>query len=97
LQEQAFGGRYPSTVLGYDAPDFARVAAAYGIDSMMVARPEEIESALGWMWRDQAGPSLLHVRVASELNVYPNVRFGAPITVMESQRRVPTPVLEPTR
>ncbi|MFD9601992.1 thiamine pyrophosphate-binding protein [Streptomyces sp. NPDC059970] len=85
LQEQAFGGRYPATVLGYDAPDFARVAQAYGIESRTVSDPDAVEDALRWLWRDESAPSLLHVRIDTSLNVYPNVPFGAPMTVMESK------------
>nr|QLJ97719.1 thiamine pyrophosphate-binding protein [Micromonospora carbonacea] len=85
LQEEAFEGRYPTTVQGYDAPDFARVAQAYGIDSRSVSEPEEVADALSWLWRDETAPALLHVRIPTELNVYPNVPFGASLTVMRSQ------------
>jgi acetolactate synthase-1/2/3 large subunit len=83
VQEQLFGGRYPSTVLGYDVPDFARVAEAYGIAGMAVSEPDEVEDALAWLWRDEARPALLHVSVPLELNVYPHVPFGASTAVME--------------
>jgi len=89
LQEQAFAGRYPATVLGYDAPDFARVADAYGVASATVSEPGEVAGALRWLWQDETSPALLHVLISTDLNVYPNVPFGAPITVMESQHRVP--------
>ena len=89
LQEKAFAGRYPSTVLGYDPPDFARIAEAYGIPSATVSEPSEVPAALRWLWRDETGPALLHVLIATELNVYPNVPFGAPMTMMESMRPVP--------
>ncbi|AXX31931.1 thiamine pyrophosphate-binding protein [Actinosynnema pretiosum subsp. pretiosum] len=87
LQESSFGGRYPSTVLGYDAPDFVRVAEAYGVAARAVAEPEEVHAALGWLWRDVAEPALLRVGIDTELNVYPNVPFGAPITAMEFRQR----------
>jgi acetolactate synthase-1/2/3 large subunit len=87
LQEQAFAGRYPSAVLGYDAPDFARVARAYGVASATVSEPDEVATALRWLWRDETSPALLHVLISTDLNVYPNVPFGAPLTVMESQQR----------
>jgi acetolactate synthase-1/2/3 large subunit len=86
LQEEVFEGRYPATVLGYDAPDFARVAEAYGITSTAVSKPDDVEDALRWLWRDDR-PALLHVMIATELNVYPNVPFGAPLTRMESANR----------
>ena len=84
LQEQVFDGRYPSTVEGYDAPDFARVAEVYGIESAAVSEPDQVEEALEWLWRDPTRPSLLHVVIPMELNVYPNVPFGASISTMES-------------
>ena len=87
LQEQAFEERYPATVWGYDAPDFARVAAAYGIDSLAIGSRAELEHGLEWLWRDSLAPALLHVHIAPELNVYPNVPFGAPLTTMESMVR----------
>jgi len=84
LQEQVFDRRYPSTVDGYDAPDFARVAEVYGIESATVSEPNEVEEALEWVWRDPTRASLLHVTIPTELNVYPNVPFGASISMMES-------------
>ena len=93
LQEQAFDERYPSTVVGYDAPDFARVAEAYGIPSMAISEAEETEEALEWMWQEPAVPTLLHVRIPMDLNVYPNVPFGAPISMMESLRREARPAV----
>jgi acetolactate synthase-1/2/3 large subunit len=84
LQEQVFDRRYPTTVDGYDAPDFARVAEVYGIESAAVSEPGEVEEALRWLWRDPTRPALLHVGIPTELNVYPNVPFGASIAIMES-------------
>ncbi len=87
LQEQVFGGRYTATVpgYGYDVPDFTRVAAAYGVASRSVSAPDEVGEALRWLWQDENAPALLRVQVETDLNVYPNVPFGAPITTMESQ------------
>jgi acetolactate synthase I/II/III large subunit len=89
LQEQVFDGRYPATVDGYDSPDFARVAEVYGIESTAVSEPDEVEEALEWMWHDSARPSLLHLIIPTELNVYPNVPFGASISTMESFQSQP--------
>jgi acetolactate synthase I/II/III large subunit len=91
LQEQAFGRRYPATVLGYDTPDFAAVARAYGIESRELSVPEDTNDSLKWLWHDPAAPALLHVRIATELNVYPNVPFGAPISQMETWQRAVGP------
>ncbi len=88
LQEHAFGGRYISTVPshGYDTPDFVHVAQAYGIDSRSVSEPADVDNALTWLWADEKAPALLRVRIETSLNVYPNVPFGGPITLMESRR-----------
>lgn len=89
LQEQAFGRRYTATVPGhgYDVPDFVQVARAYGVEGRSVSAPGDVEDALTWLWQDEKAPALLRVRVETDLNVYPNVPFGAPITLMESQPR----------
>jgi acetolactate synthase I/II/III large subunit len=87
LQEKLFNGRYPSTVSGYDAPDFERIAQAYGIPGTTVSEPYEVERGLGWLWNDPERAALLQVMISPELNVFPNVPFGSPITTMESLAR----------
>jgi acetolactate synthase-1/2/3 large subunit len=83
FQESYFEGRYPSTLWGYSAPDFVRVAKAYGIDGECVQATQEEDAALGRLWDDPTKPYLLQVRVDTFLNVYPKVAFGCPITEME--------------
>ena len=92
FQESYFEGRYQSTVIGYDAPDFARVADAYGIASRRLdgeqlangrAQNLAIHEALDWLWRDPLEPALLEVGIPMSANVYPKLAFGRPITEME--------------
>jgi acetolactate synthase-1/2/3 large subunit len=83
FQESYFEGRYQSTMWGYDAPDFARVAAAYGINALTVSREEDIPEALARLWSDPAAPALLQVMVDSHANAYPKIAFGRPMTEME--------------
>ena len=52
FQESYFDGRYHSTLLGYSAPTFAAVAAAYGIAARTVDDPDDVEDALRDLWRD---------------------------------------------
>jgi acetolactate synthase-1/2/3 large subunit len=85
FQESYFGGRYQSTYWGYSAPDFAAVALAYGIRAATVAEPDEVESALNWLWADSSEPQLLQVMIDPFCNVYPKVAFGQPISTMEPQ------------
>lgn len=83
FQESYFSGRYVSTMWGYDAPDFARVAAAYGIASRAVREPGDVPGALDWLWTDPQSPALLEVAVDPTANAYPKIAFGHPITEME--------------
>jgi acetolactate synthase-1/2/3 large subunit len=92
FQESYFESRFQSTVIGYDAPDFARVAEGYGLPSRRIgteALPEGEEQrrvvadALEWLWSDPTSPALLEVGVPTSANAYPKLAFGRPITEME--------------
>ena len=83
FQQSYFDGRYQSTLWGYSAPDFERVASAYGIASQTVAAPREMGGALNRMLADPAEPYLLQVMIDPEANVYPKIAFGRPLSEME--------------
>jgi len=83
FQESYFDSRYPSTLVGYSAPDFARVAEAYGISGRTVSADEEVAPGIDWLWRDPETPALLQVMIDTYTNVYPKIAFGHPITGME--------------
>jgi acetolactate synthase I/II/III large subunit len=83
FQQSYFHERYQSTLWGYDAPDFTRVAEAYGISAQTVSRVEDMKTALEWLWKDARKPQLLQVMIDTNLNVYPKIAFGQPITGME--------------
>jgi acetolactate synthase-1/2/3 large subunit len=83
FQESYFHGRYQSTVWGYSAPDFTKVAQAYGIGSVRVAEPAAMPDAIKRMWEDPDAPFLLEVVVAMEANAYPKMAFGRPMSDME--------------
>ncbi len=82
FQESYLDGRYQSTVWGYSAPDFARVAAAYEIPSRSVSDPDEVADAVAEMWATE-GPYLLEVAIDTAANAYPKIAFGYPISEME--------------
>jgi acetolactate synthase-1/2/3 large subunit len=92
FQEENLEGRYPTTVIDYDTPDFTRLAEAYGIRSREVSEPDGVGEALSWLWDDPAEAALLRVEIPMPANVYPNVPFGAPLNVMAGR-----PDLEPSR
>lgn len=83
FQESYFGARYQSTMWGYSAPDFSRVAEAYGIQSKTVSRPESVQKALNWFAADDCSPGLLQVMVDPLANAYPKLAFGRGMSSME--------------
>ena len=74
-QEIFFQGNYSEVDLS-DNPDFAAVAAAFGIASRTINRPAEVSGAIQWLL-DQQGPALLHVPIDPLENVWPLVPPGA--------------------
>lgn len=85
FQDSYFQSRYHSTYWGYSAPDFEKVAEAYGIDSKTIRTPSEVDSAFHWLWNDDNAlkPLLLQVMINPKTNTYPKIAFGKPITEME--------------
>jgi acetolactate synthase-1/2/3 large subunit len=83
FQESYFEARYQSTLWGYSAPDFERVARGYGMAARTTERPDDIDEAVRWIWQDPDEPALLQVMVDTYANAYPKIAFGRPITEME--------------
>ena len=83
FQDAYFDSCYQSTVWGYNAPDFTKVALAYGIESFAISKAEEIETGLAKLWEDPSQPFLLEVSLDIHTNVFPKTMFGSPITKME--------------
>ncbi len=83
FQQSYFDERYQSTVWGYSAPDFSRVAQAFGIGSARVDEPADLPGALAQLWADPSAPFLLTVAVDLMANAYPKLAFGRPVTEME--------------
>ena len=70
-QELFFDKRYSEIDLS-DNPDFAAVAAAFGIEAFSLQRAEDAEDALRRLL-DAPGPALLHVAIDTAANVWPLV------------------------
>ena len=85
FQDSYFESRYQSTYWGYDAPDFAKVAIAYGIEAKTIENSEDVYEAIDWLWtnENQNQPQLLQVMIDPHTNTYPKIAFGRPITEME--------------
>ena len=82
FQEEYFDSCYQSTVWGYGAPDFVKVASAYGIRSRYLDVEDGMAAAAEWLM-DGDTPALLHVRLATETRVRPKVAFGKSIFELE--------------
>ena len=85
FQESYFDARYGSTMWGYSAPDFKRVAEAYDIPGRTVEAPGDVESALRWLHDEVEGPALLQVMISPYANAYPKLAFGRGMEAMEPQ------------
>jgi len=83
FQQSYFEGNYQSTLRGYSAPDFARVAEAYGIDARRLTEPADVTAAVEWLDATQDRPALLDVKIDTYANAYPKIAFGRPMTEME--------------
>lgn len=83
FQDSYFDGRHQSTVWGYSAPDFEKIAKAYGIDAYSIQDENEMDLGIEKLWADDTKPFLLQVKIDAKTNVYPKIAFGRPISDME--------------
>jgi len=83
FQESYFHARYQSTMWGYSAPDFSRIADAYGIASRTIANPSDISETLEWFAAEDQTPGLLQVMIDPMANAYPKLAFGRGMSSME--------------
>ena len=83
FQQSYFEGNYQSTLRGYSAPDFPRIAEAYGLDARRLTEPADVTAAIEWLHSTQDRPALLDVKIDTYANAYPKIAFGRPMTEME--------------
>ncbi len=79
-QELFYDKRYAHTVFEH-APDFVKLAEAYGATGLRATHPDEVEKTLT-EGLETKGPVIIEFKVASEECVYPMVPAGKPITDM---------------
>ena len=79
-QELFFDKHYSSTRMNH-APDFVKLAEAYGALGLRARTPEEVEPVLKQAFA-HPGPVVVDVVVAAEENVYPMVPAGEAISNM---------------
>ncbi|GAB3777532.1 thiamine pyrophosphate-binding protein [Spirosoma horti] len=87
FQDSYFDSRYQSTFWGYTAPDFEKVAIAYGLQAVTLEKEEDVAEAVNWFSDDTADikGKLLQVMIDPYANAYPKIAFGKPLTEMEPQ------------
>jgi acetolactate synthase I/II/III large subunit len=83
FQQSYFKQQYQSTLWGYDTPDFARVAQAFGIPGFSILNNSQVDDGLVALWEDPNAPALVEVTIDTFTNVYPKIAFGRPLTEME--------------
>jgi acetolactate synthase-1/2/3 large subunit len=79
-QELFYDKCYAGTCMDH-APDFVKLAEAFGAVGLRATRPDEVETVLK-RGLETSGPVIMDFRVAREECVYPMVPAGAPITEM---------------
>jgi len=79
-QELFYDRRYACTSMDH-APDFVRLAEAYGAVGLRATRPEEVVPVIEEAMRTPR-PVIMDFVVEREECVYPMVPAGAPITEM---------------
>ncbi|MBW1989387.1 MAG: biosynthetic-type acetolactate synthase large subunit [Deltaproteobacteria bacterium] len=79
-QELFYDRRYSETRMSH-APDFVKLAEAYGAMGLRADKPEQVDETLEKAMAHN-GPVIMDFRVEAEESVYPMVPAGAPITEM---------------
>ena len=74
-QQNFFGERYSSSNMEIGAPDFVKLAEAYGVKGMIIRDRAELASAVAEMLAHD-GPVLMDVRVTKNENCYPMIAPG---------------------
>jgi acetolactate synthase-1/2/3 large subunit len=84
FQEQYFGGRVQSSVIGYSNPDFQKVVSAYNISSRRIQLAEEVLPALISLFSD-AKPGFLEVVIDEKFIVTPKLAVNKPVEDQEPE------------
>lgn len=82
FQESYFNNNLQSTVRGYSAPQFVKVAQAYGVTAAKLSDSEQMQQLLSTL-SSSRGPALLEVSLPQNSKVYPKLAFGRRFGEME--------------
>ncbi|WP_072916406.1 thiamine pyrophosphate-binding protein [Desulforamulus aeronauticus] len=81
FQEMYFEGRYNATIKDYEAPDFCKIAAAYGIRTVNIKDSHELSSLKPLLSSDE--PILIEIQLPQSTYVYPKLAINRPIEDQE--------------
>ena len=79
FQETNLDGRYISTREGYSAPDFTKIANAFGIKSLRFQNLGDLEKAQNFVSAWNSGPLVLEFMVSPEAKALPKMGMGTSI------------------
>jgi len=82
FQAENFGGRLIGSLDGYDAPDFVKVAEAYGVPARRAEKKSELTETIKWL-SSQGGPALLDVIIPRDFWVLPKSSHARPVHDMK--------------
>ena len=76
FQNENFGGRTVGSNAkgGYNAPDFVKVANAYGLSAAYAKTKGELNSGIDWLMKER-GPCLLDMKIPENYFTFPKSRF----------------------
>jgi acetolactate synthase-1/2/3 large subunit len=78
FQTENFQGRMTGSIDGYDAPDFVKVARAYGIAAERAESRQDLHGKIDWLSK-QKGPCLLDITVPRLTWVLPKSSYSRPV------------------
>ncbi len=84
FQDSYFKGNTQSTLKGYSAPDFVKIAKAYGIQAFNILSFKNISKSLEFLF-STSDPVLLEIPLSRHSNVYPKMAFGRKFGDMEPE------------
>ena len=78
FQEMYFGNNYYQTTEsgGYSAPDFVKVANAYGIEGISISSLEEVNKVKEYLDNEEA--CMIEIRITENTYVVPKLEYGKP-------------------
>jgi acetolactate synthase I/II/III large subunit len=77
-QELFYDERYSEVHLGFEVPDYVKLAEAYGALGLRCERPEEVDATLEKALAENAVPVVVDFRVDAHEGVFPMVPAGRP-------------------